>query len=175
MTAHPIEPEFSRRFPVERLGFEEVVESLEADAAERAALARRFGLPRLDQLAALVRLSRQPGDLIRVNGRLEAELVQTCVVTLEPFPSHVEDSFDVLFAEGVEALPQDVLLDPEDEGPEPIADGTIDIGELVAQFLSLALDPHPRAPGVALDQVWSPGDGSPQSPFAVLEALKRRD
>ena len=69
----------------------------------------------------------------------------------------------------------EIDFDPEHEPPETIIDGVIDIGELAAQFLALALDPYPRAPGVALDQVWSDGDEPTSSPFAAIEKLKRRD
>jgi hypothetical protein len=35
----------------------------------------------------------------------------------------------------------------ESEDPEPVIDGKIDAGELVAQYLSLAIDPYPRLEG----------------------------
>ena len=34
---------------------------------------------------------------------------------------------------------------PEEEDPEPVVDGMIDVGELAAQFLLLGVDPYPRA------------------------------
>ena len=75
---------FSRPFPVERLGTAAIVETIEANEAERAALARRLGLVAIDRLTASVRLHAEFGrDLIRVTGRLEADVVQTCVVTLD--------------------------------------------------------------------------------------------
>jgi uncharacterized metal-binding protein YceD (DUF177 family) len=171
------EPEFSRPFAADRLGQTIVTETLLAGPAERAALAKRLGLAELTQLAAVVTLERTLGGLIHVSGRLEADVIQTCVVTLVDFPSHVEDSFAVDFGSApAEFGPLDddggIELDPDYDPPEPIEDGVIDLGELVAQYLALALDPHPRAPGAALDPAWSGADSAETSPFAVLKNLK---
>ena len=167
--------EFSRPVVVARLGQSEAIETIEAADAERARLAKRLGIVALNRFVAVVRLRRREGgEIIHVSGRLEADLVQNCVVTLEPFPSLVEDSFSVDFTELPVAEEDEAILDMDHEPPEPIADGIIDIGEVATQYLALALDPHPRAPGVSLDSVWS-GEGNPESsPFAALAKLKSR-
>jgi uncharacterized metal-binding protein YceD (DUF177 family) len=147
-------PEFSRPVQADSITQREATEVLQASEAERAALAARFGLIALDRLAAKVRLRRvRGGELIRVVGELEAEVVQACVVTLEPVAARLTDSFQALFAPP-HLVPKDadeieVYLEEEREPPEPIENGRIDLGELVAQHLSLALDPYPRAPGAA--------------------------
>jgi hypothetical protein len=97
------------------------------------------------------------------------------VVTLEPFPSHVEDSFAVDFGDAAETEADEIDVDMDQDPPEPIVGGVIDIGELTAQYLSLALDPYPRSPGVAMEEVWSDADPGALSPFAVLEGLKLRN
>ena len=166
-------PELSRPIPVDRLRTE-VTETVTATPEQRVLLAKRFGIVALDSLSAEIRLKPENG-LIRVSGHLEADVVQNCVVTLEPFASHVEDDFTTDFSEhAVEEGTEegDALFDPDYEAPEPIEDGVIDIGELTAQFLALALDPYPRAPGVALERVWAGGEDAEKSPFAVLKGLK---
>ena len=57
--------------------------------------------------------------------------------------------------------------------PEPLPEGALDLGETVAQQLSLGLDPYPRAPGSELDSRWRGETGPPQGPFAGLAALKK--
>jgi uncharacterized metal-binding protein YceD (DUF177 family) len=168
-------PEFSRPFVVDRLGARPVVETLNASAEELQRLAERFDLAAIDRLSAIVRLERMPGsDLIHVEGRLEADVVQTCVVTLSPFPSHIEDSFTVDFGQAPADSGHEIELDMDVEPPEPIEGGVIDTGELVAQYLSLALDPYPRSPGAALDSDWAePEDAADSSPFDVLRGLKQ--
>ncbi|UFN50672.1 DUF177 domain-containing protein [Roseomonas sp. OT10] len=149
--------------------------TLSATAEERAALARRLDLVSLDRLdaEAEIRPERGPGGIYRVTGRMRAAVVQSCVVTLEPVPQEVEESLDWRVIPGGTAE-EDEGEAPEDmaEGPEDVeaAGGVLDVGEALAQQLSLALDPYPRAPGAALDPG---GAGDSRSPFAALSRLRR--
>jgi uncharacterized metal-binding protein YceD (DUF177 family) len=167
-----LEPEFSRPFVANRLGGSAVTETLLARPAECAALAKRLGLVELAQLSAIITLERTLGGLVHVTGRLEADIVQTCVVTLVAFPSHVEDSFALDFGAAGDGVGDEIDVDPDYDPPEPIEDGVIDLGELVTQYLALALDPYPRAPGVTLDPAWTGPDVADMSPFAILKNLK---
>ncbi|HEX3498558.1 MAG TPA: DUF177 domain-containing protein, partial [Stellaceae bacterium] len=126
--------EFSRPVSTTRLGADAMVYQLTASEAERAALARRFDIVALDSLAATVRLVRQGRD-INLSAELTADVVQICGVTLEPFASRVTDRATVLYRR--QAPPDDLAV--EDEVYELLAGDTIDIGEAVAQQLSLAL------------------------------------
>ena len=173
--------EFSRLVPVDRLGEVEITEEISAEPGERAALARRFGLLSLDRLSATLRLERAGArNLVRVDGRLAAEVTQACVVTLEPVGAHLEKDFTLLYdldaaaaqgeSEGEAEGAREVMVEPEaEEPPEPVGPHGIDLGEAVAQQLAIALDPYPRAPGAALPEEPRAADG----PFAVLESLKR--
>jgi len=166
-------PEFSRPFATDRLGFTPVTETLRATAEERQRLATRLDLVSLDDLTATLTLARnRDTGVIHLEGRLVADVVQTCVVSLVSFPSHVEDSFDADFTSDPIDTDHEILFDMENEPPEAILGGTIDLGELVAQYLSLALDPYPRAPGAALDSEWAEGDRETRSPFAALKSLR---
>jgi len=185
MTQSVPKPEFSRTVKADDVQGREVVEVIEADEAERRALAERFELEGIERLKATVRLKRaRGGEMVAVTGELEAEVVQTCVVTLDSVRSTVEDSFDALFAP--EALvpdyPEEVEFDAsflDEELIEPFVNGRIDIGELTAQHLSLALDPYPRAPGVELPEAEAAEPEHDEvaeerpNPFAALERLKR--
>ena len=172
MSPNLTEPEFSRPFVADRLGAAAVIETLRTSPSECAALAKRLGLVELGQLSATVTLERTLGGLIHVTGRLEADVVQTCVLTLVAFPSHVEDSFALDFGAAPGEYGDEIDVDPDYDPPEPIEDGIIDLGELVAQYLALALDPHPRAPGATLDPAWAGVDVADMSPFAILKNLK---
>jgi hypothetical protein len=176
-----IAPELSRPFPVERLEQGEHVATIVAGPEERAALARRFDLLTLERLEATVTLRRiGPGPVVRFEGRLEAELAQPCVLSLEPVEARIAERFGLTFApEGHERLSESWSaggeVDEDDAWPEPITDGRIDLGEAVAQQLALALDPYPRKPGITLEDVLGPAAGEtarPESPFAVLSGLR---
>jgi hypothetical protein len=73
----------------------------------------------------------------------------------------------------------DLELDVEGaEAPEPVLDGWIDLGELAAEQLGLAIDPYPRKPDAELPAEWKAEPGAEPAvterpnPFAALEKLK---
>ncbi len=144
MPKPPSAPEFARAVEAPRAVGRPATHAVAANAAERAALARRFSLLSLDRLEAEVRLERLEGGVVRLTASLVAEAVQECVVTLEPVPARLAEDFTVLY--GAPEAARDIVLDSEAEPVEPLEGGRIDIGEAVAQQLSLSLDPFPRAP-----------------------------
>ncbi|MQX35250.1 YceD family protein [Roseospira navarrensis] len=187
-------PEFSRPIPAEPLPAEGRSIQIAADAGEREALAARFGVDRLDRLDGTVTLrplgAKRGVVRVELSGTLEADVVQTCVVTLAPLPGTVTESVRLRFSSAAEAETDadagaavDIDPDADSDPPEPIVDGLIDVGEALAEAFGLALDPHPRAPDAALDGPVSagptedPADGDEAdrpSPFAALAALKTR-
>jgi uncharacterized metal-binding protein YceD (DUF177 family) len=164
--------EFCRKVEVDRLPPSgETTHDIAASEAERAELARRVGLVALDRLEARVMLGRLAGGLVRLTADLSADVVQECVVTLEPVASRVEDRFTLLYGHA-QGDARDVVLSGEAELVEPISGSTLDIGEAVAQQLSLALDPYPRAPEA---MAAAPAAGSSDaSPFAALAKWKEK-
>jgi hypothetical protein len=138
-------PEFARPVDITRLPRGEAVFAIAATAAERAALARRFDLLALDRLEAEVRLSRLPGGCLRLTAQVSADVVQACVVTLEPVASRVED--EAMLSYGPPAAAEESARSGSADIIETLpAGGRLDIGEAVAQQVSLALDPYPHAP-----------------------------
>ncbi len=170
------EIEFSRPFALADVGDGEAVIEIAAEAHERTALARRFGLLALDALVATVRLKRVGGGAVSVDARCVAEVVQACVVTLEPIASRIEDSCQVLFAPLGTAAHADVTVSWDEDGPEPLTGDTIDVGEVVAAHLGVALDPYPRRPDAVFSAARTEGgeDPSGASPFGVLRGLVRK-
>jgi hypothetical protein len=166
--------EFSRPVDLARLGDAEAEYDIEATEPERAALADRFGLIALGALSAKVRIRRiHGGAAIRLSGRLIADVTQSCVVTLDPVDSHLEEDFTVVYAAETSNDESALGADSEIAWPEPMPEGPLDVGEAVAQQLSLSLDPYPRAPGIELDRRWSGEGHESASPFARLAALQK--
>lgn len=121
---------------------------LAADEAERAAVAERLGLPRLDRFEAHAVLSRA-GDSIRVQGRIAAALDQSCVVTGEPVAAHVDEPFEIAFVPApTPARPDEEIELAASDCDVVFHDGAvIELGSAVADTLALALDPYPRSAG----------------------------
>ena len=64
----------------------------------------------------------------------------------------------------------EMVLDAEgDDPPETFEGDTIDLAEVWMEFLALAIDPFPRAPGAELPET---ADDPKPSPFAALAALR---
>jgi hypothetical protein len=63
--------------------------SLAPGQAERAGIARWLGIESVESLKAVIQLSRASTDEYAYSGRFEADVVQACVITLEPVPSHL--------------------------------------------------------------------------------------
>lgn len=177
--------EFSHVVQVDRIGPEGVLLQLSPDRVARESLARQLQIPAVLGLSAQVRIVPDPAQASHflLKGQFEAEVEQTCVVSLEPVRQHVGESFVRRFAPAAEldgsAGSEDEddaeWLDPEAEDPpDSLEDGTIDVGAVVAEALALALDPYPRKPGADFPEGYRPDpDGSDKvSPFAVLAKLR---
>jgi uncharacterized metal-binding protein YceD (DUF177 family) len=173
---HSDSQEFSRFIEADSVGTRPLERRISANAEERAALARRFDLLVIDRLEAVLELVRAGSGVIHVQGQVEAEVVQACVVTLEPVPARVSERFAVDFADADNAAgsAEEIVFDDQDP-PEPIRNGHIDLGELAAEQLVLALDPYPRAPGAAIPAVLAPDEAAgecsikPVNPFSILK------
>jgi uncharacterized metal-binding protein YceD (DUF177 family) len=161
-------PELHRPISIDRIGPAGLDVVVEASEAERTTLARRMDLPALLALRCAFHLERDLAGRVIAHGNLHAEVVRTCIVSLEDFASPVKEQFMVLFVPaGEESDDADPEL-PDEIGYE---DGVLDLGEAASEQLALALDPYPRAPGAALPEI---EDGAEAHPFAALSALKRR-
>ena len=165
-------PEFSRRIDGLRLSPSGEQFEIAAKPEERTALAKRFDLLALDRLAAKVKVTPMAGGYYRLAAELDAQLSQACAITSEPVPAHIAESFTLTFGPVEDS--SEIVLDGNAEPVEPLDDGMIDIGEAVAQQLSLALDPFPRADGATLEEEADLSDRAPrQSPFAALAKLRK--
>ena len=176
-------PEFSRPVVVESLGSGMTRLTIVANESERAALAHRFDLQSLDRLEAKVTLKPiNRGALIQVSGQLHADVLQSCVVTLEPVASRIDETFDLTygFQTDIDAEEVELTLDlsgDEDDPPEPIEGGVIDIGEAVAEQLALAIEPFPRKQGAVFipPQEPEPVDAAIKSPFETLVRFTKKE
>lgn len=167
-------PEFSRRFAHDTIGDAPQSIAVEADAKERAALAKRFNLMSLDLLAATAVLVTTARG-VEARGTVRTRVGQACVVTGDAVMADVEVPFALRF---VEALPDgeaEIELSDSDCDILPLDDGQLDLGEAVAQTLCLALDPFPRSAAARAgnERVWSAG--SQGGAFAGLAALLPKD
>ena len=173
-----MKPEFSRTYRIDALGGAPRDVSIEADEAERSALAQRFELPAIAALSAEATLTRS-GETVIASGTARARITQSCVATGEPVEAQVEEAFRIEFRPHPDiAGPEEEIELGEAELDVVFYDGAaIDLGEAVAETVSLGLDPYPRSEAAerALRKAGVKREEEAQaesSPFAALAGLK---
>lgn len=179
------EPEFSRIVFLGDSPEEGFALSFEATAAEREALARRFDVLTIERLAAEITLyPKHDGKSWQLDGQGIAEIVQRCVVTLDPIARTNAFTLDRAYEPGAEDNARaesrhqgdEVLTLDQKDAPEPLVGDVIDVGEAIAEEFGLALDPFPRAPGIVFNG-YSVGPGDEEervNPFAALAERRSR-
>lgn len=165
--------------------------TIEPDAKQLEALAEHYDINAIKNLKADLDFKReQAGMIIHITGRFSADIEQTCVVTLEPLNSHIEEDFEAWYGDMEQAVSfskakqqQEAIrqqgeapIVPEKDDPEPIEDGKLDLGDIVMQFVSLSIDPFPQKEGVELGEGDVPEVKEPaterENPFAKLQEWK---
>ncbi|HYB06315.1 MAG TPA: DUF177 domain-containing protein [Methyloceanibacter sp.] len=154
---------------------------IEANRAEREAIAALLDLVALDRLSFTFRSHRRGEGRLGLRGTLCASVTQTCVVSLEPVESTIEVPVEIEFwpyhliedrAETVDEATSHGTLD----WPEPIVDHKIDLGTVIYETLATALDPYPKREGVSFE--WSDANveavraEKTEGPFGALKRLK---
>jgi uncharacterized metal-binding protein YceD (DUF177 family) len=151
------------------------------DEDTRARIAEWAGIEELERFDATVELKRQSRTRFAYSAKFDADVVQACVVTLEPVKSHIAQHFAraLHLLTGVMRGAQDFAIDSggplaagagEDDAPEQITDTHYDIAAPLLEEFALALDPYPRAPGVEFTPPEEEADPE-ENPFAILSKL----
>ena len=156
----------------------------EASDKEMQAISSSFGLLKVEALSAELHITTWRRDGVKIEGTLLAKIEQSCVVSLKPVSQTINEDISLIYVrKGSKfAKPEldangELLLDPDGaELPDTFDGTTIDISQLMLEVFALAIDPHPRAEGVSMDEIYQSdeenADERPPSPFAVLAKLK---
>ena len=164
-------PEFSR--PIDRRQITARPVRIEANEAERAALARRFAIVSVGRLEAELELIVD-GDAVEARGRLGADIVQSCAVSGEDLAVTIDEPLALRFVPEQPVEGEEIELDAGELDELPYTGTVFDLGEAVAQSLALAIDPY--AVGPDAEQARKAAgitDEAASGPFAALAALKR--
>ena len=175
---------FSYAVKVGHISANPVEVTISADAAERAGLAKLWSVLDVKALTATFQVIRWKRDGVRLKGRVTADIVQACVVTLDPVEAHIDEPVEVVFVPEGSKLARmpvsnetgEMLLDPDGpDAPEIFTGDTIDAGVVAAEHVALAIDPYPRKAGIDFSghiESTEKDDRKP-SPFAVLKDWKK--
>ena len=171
--------EFRRLIRLDDVGRRDVDVTVVAAPPEREALARRFGITEISALEAGLKIRRVSSGVYNVSGAIEAEIIYIGVEAAEAMEFSLNEQFDEIFAtpEGWRTLEENAIDGEVDA--ELVTEDFIDMGEIVAQNLSLALDPVLLEAGAfddgAITYSSEAGEGDvPEHPFSALEILRGR-
>ncbi|HCM83603.1 MAG TPA: hypothetical protein PKW15_02645 [Alphaproteobacteria bacterium] len=144
LTAEPPVPELSFVVRLDEITNSTDTLVIDANLQECTELAHRFGLPYLRNLSAEVSYRRtRSGQMIRIDGRITANYSQLCSATMLPMPVMMEESFQTEYT----LVPWEKVSEFDLDQPEVLSDDFLDMGEIVAQYFGLAIDPYLRRPG----------------------------
>lgn len=174
--------------PVEEIDARPKTFTFEADEQERADLARRLNVVSVEEARASVTVQKAGGAVIHAIGSVSAHVTQNCVVTLQPVQNAIEDEFEGWFGDKDSAVSfararnereakkghAEVEILEESVDPEPILNGKVDLGELATQYLSLGVDPYPRAQDATSEYIEDEKAAAQprKSPFEALKHWK---
>lgn len=174
-------PAFSSFYDLSNVSEKGAELAIDPGSEQRTQIAAWLNIEALKDLKASVKLTRTAAGRFVYHAHFDADVVQTCVVTLEPVPEHLSGDFERSYTLAPKAskaartrnAPPVVALDEADEdAPEFVDSLVIDLAAPILEELSLALDPYPRREGVA----FAPPEATetaPNNPFAILKTLKR--
>jgi uncharacterized metal-binding protein YceD (DUF177 family) len=146
-----------------------------AGPAELEALAALLDVPKVERLEARFDVKPWGRTGLIVTGEVEADIFQICGVTLEPFPAHVHEQVETRFDAPSEPARDEVPgaeHEADLDAPDPLDNGTADLGALAAEYVALGMDPYPRSPQAAEPE--APVEEQPTGthrPFAGLDGL----
>ena len=155
---------------------------IEANSEQQKELVNRFKILELSDLQAKLSVSydkHQKG--VVVSGNLKADLVQQCVVTLGPVPEKIDEEFELLLVSPEQAAvldEEELYADPEAPDYDAIEGNIVPLGEVVAQTLSVMMNPYPRVAGAEVKPVAGSNFtaneevGKKPTPFAALAELR---
>ncbi|WP_435418529.1 DUF177 domain-containing protein [Parerythrobacter aurantius] len=170
-------PELSRPIKLRAIKDDPVV--IEADEAERGALAARLGISSIQSLRAQVTLDPE-GGRVTATGRLHAEITQACAISFEDFPVIIDEQLALVFVPAetgaAPAFDEEIELEADDLDLIAYEGDSFDLGEAIAQSLALAIDPYAEGPNadVAREKAGIVSDDAPRGPLAeALAALRK--
>lgn len=173
--------EFSRVIEIDHLPAKGMALTETAQAEECTALTKRYKIDALNFFRLTAQLTPWRKRGVRIKAHIEAKMTRQCVVTLESFEQEVKEDFELLM------LPEEMMepvREDDMDAPEALIDGKVDIGELGAQYLALAIDPYPKKSDAVFSHIEdaapdampdSTKDKRSNSPFAILGALKNKN
>ena len=157
--------------PLDRLSEKPTVFEGQVDIEEFPRLEESLATRELDlHYTVTARLDKQRRKV--VSCIIEGFVFLTCQTTLEAFRHEISIDERLVLVDHESSLPP--IEEESDAEDYLVADGPVDVLDLVEDAILLALPMIPRKPGIGDEAPGLKDEGERRSPFAALASLKKR-
>ncbi len=168
---------FSYPLKLEDMSAGTQVYHLKAKADELVFITEVMQVPAIKSFVAEVNVRlRKKEHQVDVWGKVEADVEQTSVISLENFTQHYAPEFELKFdTKMTPADVQELEFDIDDDIPDILDNGQIDLAAIAMEQLALVLDDFPRKKGeeFKFKSEFDEETTLKTNPFAVLKKLKK--
>ncbi len=168
---------FSYPLTLEDLGSGTKSYHLQANHLQLKFIAEVLKVERIESFDAQIILTfSRKNHRIDVKGIVNADVEQTSVISLEKFIKHYSPEFELFFdTELTAAQLREMEFEFEDEVPDILENGQLDLAAIAMEQLALALDDFPRKDGEVFSfaSEFDEDEAPKENPFAVLAKLKK--
>lgn len=168
---------FSYRLQVDRLPQQEQHYRLRADKEDCVKIREILKVPAVKSFSSDINLKfNQKEHRIRLWGRVEAELELESVISLELFDKKYETDFELEYDTEATLKSQrqeEEELSIEDNIPDVVINGTIDLADISIEQIALIMEDYPRKEGERFEfRSEFKEEENRKNPFEVLKKLK---
>lgn len=168
---------------LENITDDEIQMEIGLDESQRQRVCEALDIVAIEGWEATAYLSRAlDGTSVSLRVDLAVNIMQSCVVTLEPVHTCIEHSFRNLYSPEAQSSTgqtegnvEVVIGDDDDDVPDVLEDQGVDVGAAIVEQLALVIDPYPRTEGASLifEQEREATDKQEEAhPFAVLNSWR---
>lgn len=179
------EPEFSRPVDVTSLGAKGRHFKFQATEVEKRALARRYSVLSVGDLDAECKIAPARKGSFKLDATFRASVVQACGISLDSVEDKISGKFTLVLQYSSRQTGKETTeidFSPDEEDTELLQSNLFDVGEMIAQHLSLEIDPYPRKQDVTGEELGQKIvkeedlilEPEKKNPFAALKSLKHK-
>ena len=170
-----MQKDFSYPLKIEDINQGEQTYKLRANKAQLETLSEILQIPAVNYFEADIKLTFQKKKgILDVSGEVRAGLTLISVISLDEFNKDYKSNFSLTYDtnatyEQIREMDEDI----EDDIPDIVIDGKIDLGDIAIEQLALVMEDHPRKDGEKFTSVIEDDSPVRENPFAVLSKLKK--
>ncbi len=170
-----MQKDFSYPLKIEDINQGEQTYKLRANKAQLETLKDILQIPAVNYFEADIKLTFQKKKgILEVSGEVRSGLRLISVISLEEFDKEYKSDFNIIYDtnatyEQIREMDEDI----EDDIPDIVIDGKIDLGDIAIEQLALVMEDHPRMDGEEFTSFIEDDSPIKENPFAVLSKLKK--